>query len=79
VPDRQRDPRRRGIELRRNARANGHAAPIILLSDKDNLNIDAQATEIGVSDCLERQRLTPARLERAIRYALEPLENRANR
>jgi signal transduction histidine kinase len=45
--------------------------PIILLTGSGNRELDLQAMELGAADYLDKASLTPALLDRAIRYALE--------
>ena len=60
-----------GIELVRRARVARNRAPMILLTGKGRYEVDVQAMEAGVSDYLEKARVDPDRMERAIRYAIE--------
>lgn len=45
--------------------------PIILLTGSGNRDLDLRAMELGAADYLDKASLTPALLDRAIRYALE--------
>ncbi len=45
--------------------------PIILLTGSGNRELDLRAMELGAADYLDKASLTPALLDRAIRYALE--------
>lgn len=45
--------------------------PIILLTGSGNRELDLRAMELGAADYLDKASLTPALLDRAIRYAME--------
>ncbi|MBE9210985.1 response regulator [Nostoc sp. LEGE 06077] len=60
-----------GLELLREAVANGCAAPIILLTGQGDREIDIEAMKAGAADYLEKSQLTAPLLERSIRYAIE--------
>jgi PAS domain S-box-containing protein len=60
-----------GLELLREAIANGCVAPIILLTGKGEREIDIEAMRAGAADYLEKSQLTAPLLERSIRYAIE--------
>lgn len=72
-----------GLELLRQAVADGCRVPIIMLTGQDDHEIDVQAMKAGAADYLVKDALDTSRLERAIRYAIErrqlldSLENRA--
>ncbi|HSQ55385.1 MAG TPA: hybrid sensor histidine kinase/response regulator, partial [Gemmata sp.] len=59
-----------GIDLLREANARGCAGPIILLTGRGQSKTDIEALDAGADDYLEKSGLTPAILERSIRYAL---------
>jgi signal transduction histidine kinase len=59
-----------GLELLREARSDGCAAPVILLTGQGEYEIDRAAMEAGAADYLEKGRLDSTILERAIRYAV---------
>jgi signal transduction histidine kinase len=63
---------RTGIELLRAARARGatRSAPVILLTGQAHSQTDGEALDAGADDYLEKAGLTPALLDRAIRYAV---------
>ncbi|AWM37738.1 Non-motile and phage-resistance protein [Gemmata obscuriglobus] len=61
---------RTGIELLRESRARGRAAPVILLTGQAHSQTDLEALDAGADDYLEKAGLTSALLDRAIRYAL---------
>src|SRR5262245_6722101 len=61
---------RTGIELLREAHAHGCAGPVILLTGQGQLRTDLEALDAGAADYLEKAGLTPAVLERSIRFAL---------
>jgi two-component system, cell cycle sensor histidine kinase and response regulator CckA len=60
-----------GLELLREAIANGSTAPIILLTGKGDREIDIEAMKAGAADYLEKSQLSAPLLERSIRYAIE--------
>lgn len=59
-----------GLDLIRDVHANGFKAPIILFTGRGNYEIDVEAMQMGVTDYLSKSEVTPAVLERAIRYAI---------
>ncbi|GAC1402722.1 MAG: hypothetical protein NVSMB56_17690 [Pyrinomonadaceae bacterium] len=59
-----------GIELLREARANGNNIPVILLTGQRDSAIDFEATRYGASDYLVKGQINAAMLERSIRYAM---------
>lgn len=61
---------RTGIELLHEARGRGCSAPIILFTGQGLSQTDLEALDAGADDYLEKSGLTPALLDRAIRYAL---------
>ncbi|GMV91484.1 MAG: hypothetical protein AMXMBFR82_12620 [Candidatus Hydrogenedentota bacterium] len=60
-----------GIELLREMRSRGYQRPVILLTGHGNVEVDMQAMELGAFDYIEKSHLTPALIERSIRYAIE--------
>ncbi|MCI0747699.1 MAG: response regulator [Verrucomicrobia subdivision 3 bacterium] len=62
---------RNGIELLREAQAQGCRAPIILLTGQGEHEIDLEAMKAGAADYLVKGRLDAGLLERSIRYSLE--------
>lgn len=60
-----------GIDLLYEAMNMNCEEPIILLTGKGNSAIDKQAMQMGAVDYLIKSELTPEKLERCIRYALE--------
>lgn len=59
-----------GIDLLKEAQAKGRTGPIILLTGQGQGQTDVEALNAGADDYLEKAGLTPALLERAMRYAL---------
>ncbi len=59
-----------GVELIRLARSQGSRVPMLLLSNAEEGGIDELALEAGASDYLEKSRLSPQLLARALRYAI---------
>ena len=60
-----------GLELLKESRETGCKAPVILLTGVADPRLDVEATQLGASDFLVKDQLTPALLERSIRHALE--------
>ena len=60
-----------GIDLLEEAHAQGFRIPVIVLTGKGQYEIDQAAMKAGAADYLEKGGLTPALLERSIRYALQ--------
>lgn len=60
-----------GLELLREAIANGCCSPIILLTGQGDWEIDIEAMKAGAADYLEKSQLTAPLLERSILYAIE--------
>ncbi|AFY47963.1 PAS domain S-box [Nostoc sp. PCC 7524] len=60
-----------GLELLREAIANGCTAPFILLTGQGDREIDLEAMKAGAADYLEKRQLNALLLERSIRYAIE--------
>jgi PAS domain S-box-containing protein len=59
-----------GLELLKESRDIGCKAPVILLTGVGDYRLDLEAMELGAADFLVKDKLTPAFLERAIRYAI---------
>ncbi|HEU4559201.1 MAG TPA: PAS domain S-box protein [Longimicrobium sp.] len=62
---------RTGVDLVREAAARGVAAPVVLLTGEGGRELDMEAMRAGAADFLEKGELTPALLERTLRYAVE--------
>jgi DNA-binding response OmpR family regulator len=60
-----------GPGLAREARRLGWTGPIILLTGRGDRDLNPEAVRAGADDHLVKDEITPALLERAIRYALE--------
>src|SRR5437764_9355662 len=60
---------RTGLDLVREGFASRPPAPVLILTGQLDYNIDLEATALGVTDYLVKQELSPASLERSIRYA----------
>jgi len=60
-----------GLELLREANAQGSQTPIIILTGSDDPKVDLEATELGAEDYLLKDHLDPVMLERAIRYSVQ--------
>jgi DNA-binding NarL/FixJ family response regulator len=59
-----------GVEVVMESRARGVPCPFLLLTGVGSRTIDLQAMRAGVVGYLEKSRLSPLELERAIRYAI---------
>lgn len=62
---------RNGLELLREAVANGCSAPMILLTGQGDHEVDIEAMMAGASDYLDKSQIGAPLLERSIRYAIE--------
>jgi PAS domain S-box-containing protein len=62
---------RTGLELLREATAQGVQAPIIILTGSDDPKVDLEATHLGAADFLLKDQLDPVMLERVIRYSVQ--------
>jgi DNA-binding response OmpR family regulator len=62
---------RDGVQLIEEARTAGAKIPIILLTGCTDYRVDIQAMRAGSADFLPKDQVTPALLERSIRYAIE--------
>jgi FixJ family two-component response regulator len=62
---------RDGLELLRAALSQGCKAPLILLTGKDDRDIDLAAMHAGAADYLVKGQIDAKLLERSIRYAIE--------
>jgi signal transduction histidine kinase len=60
-----------GLELLRAAKAEGVRAPILMLTGQGGSALDKRAMAAGAEDFLEKDQITPALLERAVRHAYE--------
>ena len=61
---------RTGLEFLRAASAAGFDCPMIMLTGVRDHDIDLAATEAGAADYLEKGELSPALIERSVRFAL---------
>lgn len=59
-----------GIDLLREAKTRGCTGPVILLTGQGQSRTDLEALDAGADDYLEKGNLTPALLERSMRFAL---------
>ena len=60
-----------GLDLVRDAAEAKHGLPFILLTDRDDHRIDAEAMASGVVDYFVKDQVTAPLLRRAIRYGIE--------
>ena len=59
-----------GVEVIRRARQGGYASPIIMVTGAGDGGVDREAMQAGANDYLDRSILTPALLERTLRYTI---------
>jgi signal transduction histidine kinase len=64
-----------GLELIREALKVNSDIPLILLTGQNDIEIDKQAVKAGASDYLVKGNISPAQLDRAIRYSIEHAKN----
>lgn len=62
---------RNGLELLREAIANGCSSPIILLTGQGDHEVDIEAMKAGAADYLDKSQIGAPLLEHSIRYAIE--------
>jgi PAS domain S-box-containing protein len=62
---------RTGLDFVRAAGAMSSDVPVILMTGRGDRGVDGDAIEAGAADYLDKSELTPALLERSIRYAIE--------
>jgi two-component system cell cycle sensor histidine kinase/response regulator CckA len=62
---------RTGLDFVRAAQAMSSDVPLILMTGRGDRAVDSDAIEAGAADYLDKAELTPALLERSIRYAIE--------
>ena len=60
-----------GLDLLREARHQGYASPIIMLTGQDDHEVDMEAMQAGAADYLVKGQINAPLLERATRYAIE--------
>ncbi len=60
-----------GLELLRHARRESYPPPVILLTGQGDPSVDLEAMQAGAADYLVKGQISPAALERSIRYAVE--------
>ncbi|PTY08488.1 hypothetical protein DB347_02585 [Opitutaceae bacterium EW11] len=61
--------RQSGLELMRQARARGSSAAFVILSSKEDRELEEEALRGGAADLLPKDQLTPLMLDRALRSA----------
>jgi signal transduction histidine kinase len=61
---------RSGLDLMADAKSKGMKCPAILLTGYGDHDVDIQAMKAGAADYLEKSLITPALLEKSIRYAM---------
>ena len=62
---------RNGLELLKEIMSTSVTAPVIIMTGRDEPDIDLQVIQAGASDYIDKADLKPAILQRAIRHALE--------
>jgi light-regulated signal transduction histidine kinase (bacteriophytochrome) len=68
---------RTGLELLREVQGSGVDLPVILLTGRGSFELDLEAMELGAFDYLDKADISPALLERSIRYTIENHRARA--
>jgi signal transduction histidine kinase len=68
---------RTGLDLLKEVQAMGVDLPVILLTGRGSVELDIEAMELGAFDYLDKGDITPALLERSIRYTIENHSARA--
>src|SRR5437899_3588692 len=63
-----------GLELLKEARESNNA-PVILITGVADYRLDIEAMQLGAADFLVKDQITPALLERSIRYAIAQVRN----
>jgi len=64
-----------GIELVRELIAAGHDLPVIVMTGQGDRDVDVEAAKAGAADYLIKGEVSPALLERTIRYAMRSRAN----
>jgi two-component system cell cycle sensor histidine kinase/response regulator CckA len=59
-----------GIQFVRELLTDGHDLPVIVMTGQGDRNVDVEAARAGAADYLVKGEVSPALLERAIRYAI---------
>jgi signal transduction histidine kinase len=60
-----------GLQVLERLRAAGHAVPVIMLTGQGDEELAVTLMKAGASDYLNKNTLTPERLDRSLRYALD--------
>jgi PAS domain S-box-containing protein len=60
-----------GLDFVRAAQARSLDVPMVLMTGRGDRAVDSEAIDAGAADYLDKSELTPALLERSIRYAIE--------
>ena len=60
-----------GLDLLRSVADRDSQVPVILLTGRGSYDVDVEAMQAGAMDYLSKSEVTPALLERSIRYAIE--------
>ena len=68
-----------GVEFVLRAVASGSGVPVILLTGQGDHEVDVAAMNAGAADYLNKMQLTPASLERSIRYAIQHRKSQEQR
>ena len=70
---------RTGLDLLRETGGSGGATPLVVLTGQDDRELDLRLMEAGAADFLVKGEITPALLERSIRYAVQRRRAEAER
>lgn len=66
-----------GLDLLQEAHRLGKSCPMIILTGHGDFELDVQVMQMGASDYLVKDQLTPLLLERAIRYSIKHAQDMA--
>lgn len=65
-----------GLEMLKVAKERGYQTPIVFLTGQGEYAVDVEAMKGGAADYLVKEDITPALLERAVRYTIERANDR---
>jgi glutamate dehydrogenase (NAD(P)+) len=71
-------PESQGLDTLARVRANAPDVPIVVLTGVDDMDIAVRAVDAGAFDYIVKDKMSAARLDRAVRYALERTRARAS-
>lgn len=71
-------PESQGVDTLARVRANAPGVPVVVLTGVDDMDTAVRAVDAGAFDYLVKDKMNAARLDRAVRYALERTRARAS-